>query len=145
MYEGIALIARYVFVALFAVMVIGLILVSYNEYKEKKRILAFAGIYLGFAEVIYSDDEEYIGEKFGITQTTNIGTSSRADILLSGKNIFKKHCIIYDKENELYIRPINGITQLNGIKIEEEKKLKEGDILLIGETALLVHLKEVRE
>lgn len=142
-YENIAFIMRYFFLALFVVLVLGLVLVSFNEYREKKHIMAFAGYYIGFAEVVYSDDEDYASARFGISIETSIGSASKSDIIISGKGVLKKHANIIKKDNKVIIIPNqNAIVQVNGQKVKLKHTLTSGDIVLIGGTALLIHLKE---
>lgn len=142
-YENIAFIMRYFFLALFVILVIGLVLVSFNEYREKKRIMAFAGYYIGFAEVVYSDDEDYIKARFGISIETSIGSSNKSDIIISGDGVLKKHASIIKKDNKVFIIPNqNAVIQVNGQKVKIKHTLSSGDIVLIGGTALLIHLKE---
>jgi len=142
-YENIAFIMRYFFLALFVILVAGLVLVSFNEYREKKRIMAFAGYYIGFAEVVYSDDEDYTAARFGISIETSIGSSSKSDIIISGNGVLKKHASIVKEKNKVIITPNqNAVVQVNGQKIKAKRTLSSGDIVLIGGTALLIHLKE---
>lgn len=142
-YENVAFIMRYFFLALFIILVIGLVWVSFNEYREKKRIMAFAGYYIGFAEVVYSDDEDYTSARFGLSIETSIGSSSKSDIIISGKGILKKHASIIKKDNKVIIIPNqDAVVQVNGQKIKLKRTLISGDIVLIGGTALLIHLKE---
>ena len=145
-YENIAYFMRYWFLGLFLIIVIGLIVVSVNEYREKKRIMAFAGLYLGFAEVIYSDDSDYEGARFGITVETSIGTAQKSDIIITGKNVLKKHAKIVQRDEKLLLVPFEGaVTQLNGKRINRARQLHTGDIILIGGTAMRIHLKAEKE
>ena len=79
----------------------------------------------------------------------NVGTASDNDIVLTDKKVSGEHCriIFRTKSNYLFMKDCgstNG-TWLNEEDIlDEQMKLKDGDVIMIGETQLtLVLIKEI--
>lgn len=78
--------------------------------------------------------------KLIIGRKKNQGDSAQWLELSGDPKISKSHCIIYLKNNELFVRDMNSKnhTYLNGQPIDRDVKLKTGDILGIGKKKLKV-------
>jgi len=78
-----------------------------------------------------------------------IGNESKNDIVLTDKKVSGEHCriIFRSKSNYLFIKDCgstNGTWLNDEDIIDEQKKLKDGDIITVGDTKLtLVLIKEI--
>ncbi len=145
-YEAVAFAMRYWFVFAVIAILFCVIIVSIAEYVDKKRIMAYAGAYLGYLEVIYTEEESELeqGDRFALARQNLIGSAAGCDIIINDRDIMRKHAKIFIRHGEVMLEvnaPAN--TQLNGRPVKHDVSVKSGDVLLIGETALMVHLKEV--
>jgi serine phosphatase RsbU (regulator of sigma subunit) len=84
-----------------------------------------------------------------IEDQTTIGRSSNNDFTIADPLLSRKHFTIIQRNNEYYLKDNdskNG-TYLNGKRIEKEEKLKDRDIIKIGQTVIhfLSEKEEVKQ
>lgn len=63
-----------------------------------------------------------------------IGNSQTCDITITGSGISKKHCMVYKKDGDFFIRDdwSGEKTFLNDAVVDEHKLLKHGDVITLG-------------
>ena len=69
-----------------------------------------------------------------ITTPCTIGRSSQANWMLTHPMLSRNHCILFDKEDELYLcdeGSLNG-TRVHGVPITEPVRLQFGDEFTVG-------------
>jgi len=144
-YEAVAFALRYWFIFVVIAILVCVIIVSVAEYRDKKRIMYYAGTYIGYLEVVFSKGgDTQTGDRFTLALENEIGSSSQCNIVIKEEGVMKKHAKIYAQGKDVILKAVDsGITQLNGRPVKEEISIRPGDIILIGDTALMVHLKEV--
>ena len=116
---------------------------SVAEYYSRKQALRLAGLFHGYAEIMYSPEDGRKGERFGITDVTEIGATARAGIAIYDERVAKKHArLTVERDGRAYLYPFKGLTKLNGLRITDREQVFTGDVLTIGETALILNFKE---
>lgn len=145
-YEAVAFALRYWFVFVIIAILICVIIVSVTEYRDKKRIMQYAGTYIGYMEVIYSKGSgAEIGDRFTLAADNDIGSGSHCNIVINEEGVMKKHVRIFVQGKDVVLRALDSNnTQLNGHPVKDGQLIHTGDIILVGDTALMVHLKEVK-
>jgi len=77
----------------------------------------------------------HIRETKQITTPCTIGRSSWADWVLTHPMLSRKHCILFDKDDELYLNDagsLNG-TKFKGMLVKEPVRLQFGDEFTVGD------------
>jgi len=77
---------------------------------------------------------EHLREMKQVTTPCTIGRSSRANWVLTHPMLSRSHCILYDKNEELYLcddGSLNG-TYYKGIPVKEPVRLQCGDEFAVG-------------
>lgn len=145
-YEAVAFALRYWFVFVVIAILICVIIVSIAEYRDKKRIMHYAGTYIGYLEVVYSKGSDAeIGDRFTLAAENELGSGSHCNIVIKEEGVMKKHAKIFMQGKNVVLKAMDlNNTQLNGRPVREEQFIRNGDIVLVGDTALMVHLKEVK-
>ena len=135
-YSALAGITKYWYLLLTALMLLSLCAVSVSEYRQRKRIKAEAGRFIGYLELI-SD-----GTRLGLTHENLIGSGSRADIIIDAPNVARSHALITFRDSRLLLRPISGETKINGRKAIREHEIFTGDRIELGGVGFNVVLRE---
>lgn len=141
-YEIAALGMRYVFLALIFYILLRIILHSVSEYrmirKIKKNVQPFSSGYL-----TVTSPETLIGERFLLSRENTIGSARRCDIVFEDCGLAPVQAAIYEKKGEVYLSDYgsrDGVW-LNGERIgKKEELLFEGDLIEMGDLALILHL-----
>ncbi|KAG0347829.1 kinesin-like protein Klp8 [Podila humilis] len=85
--------------------------------------------------------------KPGTTQVGKTGSSSPADIRLSGTNIGDAHCLFENNDSVVTIHPGKAsVTMVNGLRISKPKRLRSGFRIILGDYHIFRfnHPEEVR-
>jgi pSer/pThr/pTyr-binding forkhead associated (FHA) protein len=80
------------------------------------------------------------GRNYEISLPCVVGRSSQADLTLSDPSISKRHALLVEINNEIWIEDLgssNGVF-VNDLKIQEKMILKPGDSIQLGQTKLVV-------
>jgi len=80
-----------------------------------------------------------VGEMIPLKKATVIGRGPEADVRLIDTKMSRMHCRFFGDDGMTYIEDLdssNG-TYVNGIRVERQKKLVDGDKIQIGETTIL--------
>lgn len=141
-YELLALGMRYVFIALIVYILVRIVLRSVNEYRIVKRIKRKTQpLYTGYITVRLPED--LAGERFPLRQETTIGSARRCDIAFENCGLEPVHAAVYEKKGEVYLSDYGTRegSWLNGERMgKKPRPLMEGDLIEMGELALILHL-----
>ena len=141
-YSTLAYVLRYWFVLLFVLMLIGLVLVSVKEFKEKKLVLTEVGRYIGYFEVT-EGPEEMMGTRIGLTEENTIGSGKNSDIYFGDRSVAKNHAVLYMRDDKMILQPTgNGLVRINGRRAEKPHAVKPGDTLSFGAIEVEIIRKE---
>ena len=145
MYEAVAFGMRYWFILLIGLMLIAMIAVSVNEYRQRKNIIGEVTQYRGYIEVTGGNDE-LIGTRIGIMDENLIGSSRNADILISHPSIEKNHAQMTMRDGKLFLTPLSGSpTKINGRVATKTHRIFTGDTVTLGDIDFYVFIKEKDE
>lgn len=146
LYQAVAYAMRYWFVFVILAILLCVIIVSIAEYRDRKKVMANAQSYIGYLDVVYTSADNLMeGDRFALAESNVIGSSCGCNIVINDAGVQKKHLKIYSKKGGVVVDIYTpGSAQLNGRAVKHEEPVFSGDILLIGETALKVHLKGER-
>ncbi|CAB4019103.1 kinesin KIF16B [Paramuricea clavata] len=70
-----------------------------------------------------TDGRTYVGKE---------DAKEKQDIILNGPGIDAKHCILESIEGHVTVHPLSTLCFVNGEVINQSKRLKQGDVLLLG-------------
>ncbi|MGB9678392.1 MAG: FHA domain-containing protein [Thermoanaerobacteraceae bacterium] len=75
---------------------------------------------------------------YNLFEVTTIGRADDCDIVVESPYVSSKHAIIKKRGKNFVLQDLNSTngTILNGEKVKKISKLKNGDIILIGDTEL---------
>ncbi len=93
---------------------------------------------------IFETAESFFEQQYPPIGETIIGRNDQCDLVLASRRTSKKHCRLYFQDEHWYIEDLgsqNG-TVVNGVKVTNEK-LKDGDVLQIGDYRIEVEWKPV--
>lgn len=66
---------------------------------------------------------------------TLIGRSSDCDLVVHGATVSRQHCVVVQWEDDYYLRRLgSGLTLVNGLPVEGERRLRHGDRIQLGES-----------
>ncbi|MBQ9942155.1 MAG: FHA domain-containing protein [Christensenellaceae bacterium] len=140
-YETVAYIMRYWFIAVIGLMLLTLILVSRREYRERKAVMGEVGQYIGYLEVIGGADD-VLGERVGIMKENRLGSSQSCDIVISDPSVRKNHAVIYKKDDQVILVPTEaGSTRINGRRATRPHAIITGDVVQFGDISARVYVK----
>ncbi len=142
-YEAASIAMRYWFVAAGVIVLIGVIIISLREYREKSYVLSLAKSSIGYLSVI-SGPADVMGENIQLMQKNAIGRSRRCDIMFDERSLDKTHASIYRAlSGAVYLsRSGKGEVTVNGRAIESRVRLHSKDTVCFGNVVTKVHLKE---
>lgn len=74
---------------------------------------------------------EFTGKEITIERDMLVGRHQDADILLQSADISRRHAALVLKDQQLWVQDLNSSngTFINGLRIEQETELHDGDIL----------------
>jgi predicted component of type VI protein secretion system len=109
--------------------------------------MAYAGTYIGYLDVVYSSGNDVEqGDRFTLAAENTIGCGSNSNIVIDGTGVMKKHARIFARDDDIWLQSVvPGNTQVNGRSVKDMQSLRTGDIVLVGDTAFMVHLKGVKK
>ncbi len=140
-YGTLALIMRYVFLLLSALILLFIIVVSKREYSEKAALLGEVRHYVGYLEVREGMPEE-AGKRIGIAASNVVGSGANADIEIDHESVAKSHARLYMKGGALVLRPYQkSKTAINGRRVVKEHAVRTGDTLTFGTISMKVFLR----
>lgn len=138
MYNILAIIFRYIFIAIIYLFIFSIIRLIYLDIKGMDNLFTDYEVYL---KLINRRDslpfkvEEYYPIEDGLT----LGRSGNNDVLVKDPYVSKEHFQIVEDENEYYLEDLNSAngTYLNGDKLIDIVRLKNGDIIKVGQLEFL--------
>ncbi len=135
---------RYWFIALVLVILIAVIYISYKEYQQKKQVMTQVNQFGGYMQII-AGPEEFIGDRFGLTQQNSIGSAGNCDIVLPDRTVAPRHALIFAEGDEYYVKPESRTeTKINDRRAVNTHKLKTGDKLSFGDISMRIYFKRTR-
>lgn len=144
-YDVISYAMRYWFIAIIALMLIGLISVSVSEYKQRKSVMGEIGRYVGYLEFVDGLPAAE-GMRIGLTPENLVGSGRRADIVIDDPSVEKSHALLYVKDGALVLSPLGaGETKINGRRAVRAHGLVPGDEVSFGNVTARVYLRGEEE
>ena len=135
---------RYWFIALVLVILIAVIYISYKEYQQKRQVMTQVGQFGGYMQII-AGPQEFIGDRFGLTQENSIGSADACDIVLPDRTVAPRHAVIFFEDDDYYIKPSDRAeTKINDRRASSTHKLKTGDKLSFGDVSMRIYFKRTR-
>jgi uncharacterized RDD family membrane protein YckC len=82
-----------------------------------------------------------------VTRVISIGRDPSNDLVLSDSMVSRRHAILEHRDNQYILRDNNSSngTMVNGDRVDNEKPLRDGDLVAIGSSRLLFQLDETAE
>ncbi|XP_028398519.1 kinesin-like protein KIF16B isoform X2 [Dendronephthya gigantea] len=72
-----------------------------------------------------TDGRTYVGKE---------EAKEKQDIILNGPGIDAEHCILESIEGHVTVHPLSALCFVNGEVLDQQRRLKQGDVLLLGKT-----------
>ncbi len=142
-FDTVSFAMRYWFIIITLGIVAAVAYVSYKEYKYKKSMMEQIDSYAGYIEIV-DGYEDFIGDKFGITDGCIIGSGVDCEIIIPGESIRKYHAKIFVQE-DILLQPIDkASTLINGRKAINAFPLKTGDKFTTGDITFRIFIKKKR-
>lgn len=144
-YEVLALAMRYVFAALMVLIVIRawrISAVDSQRAKKLRRLSPDTGI-IGEMLVVNGSERARPGMRYPVTLEGTIGSSRRADIRVRHSSVGSRHAYYQMTEEGLFVRGHAHCRIRNGAgEVLREMVLSDGDILRVGQVALMLVLTD---
>lgn len=138
MYNILAIIFKYIFIVIIYLFIFSIIRLIYLDIKGMDSIFTDHKVYL---KLINKKDSLpfKIEEYYSIEEEISLGRKGDNDIIIRDPYISKDHFQIIEDENEYYLEDLNSAngTYLNGDKIADVVRLKNGDIVKAGQVEFL--------
>ncbi|MEW6284561.1 MAG: FHA domain-containing protein, partial [Candidatus Eremiobacterota bacterium] len=78
-------------------------------------------------------------------ESTTLGRGPECDLRLPHETVSRRHCRIVRWEGSYRVRPVGGgLTLINGLPLEDERELRHGDRLQLGEATVVRFLDQTR-
>lgn len=136
MIKQVALIMKFVVIAIIYIVLFRIIKIMYLDLKGIKSSDSKDTAYNYALEVQDAPDSINIskGSVYPVRLTTNIGRKDDNHIILDDPFVSGSHASLFIEDGRLYIRDLNSTngTFKNGSKVEDVEELFDGDILEIG-------------
>ncbi|MCK9444203.1 MAG: FHA domain-containing protein [Tissierellaceae bacterium] len=138
MYSILALIFKYIFIIVIYLFIFSIIRLIYLDIKSMDAISFEDRAYLKLINrkdsLPFKIDEHYI-----IDGDIKLGRQNNNDIVIKDQYVSKEHFQIVEDEKEYYLEDLESVngTYLNGDKLYDIVKLKDGDIIRIGKIEFL--------
>lgn len=143
-YEAFAYAMRYWFIAVAVGVLIAMIRLSYKEYKSKKNVRNELSQYVGYLDIV-EGPEEFIHDRFGISERTLIGCADGCDIVLPDPTVGDEHVMLEFDGKRLMVEPLSGYPlKINGRRAVRAHALKTGDEITVGDITLVVYIRKTR-
>ena len=77
-------------------------------------------------------------ERINLTRRLILGRLRSSDLRLSDPEVSKEHCAIEPRDGSFFVRDLGSLngTFLNGIRLEGEVRLRDGDAVFVGNAVL---------
>ena len=134
MYNLLALIFKYIFIIIIYLFIFSIIRLIYLDIKGMGAISSDTARYLKLINRIETLPFK-IKEYYPIEDAISLGRHGDNDIVVKDPFISKKHFQIIEDEKRYYLEDLNSAngTYLNGEKILDAVRLKNGDIIRVGQ------------
>ncbi|MFA7532928.1 MAG: FHA domain-containing protein [Tissierellaceae bacterium] len=138
MYSILALIFKYIFIIVIYLFIFSIIRLIYLDIKSMDAISFEDRAYLKLINrkdsLPFKIDEHYI-----IDGDIKLGRQNNNDVVIKDQYVSKEHFQIVEDEKEYYLEDLESVngTYLNGDKLYDIVKLKDGDIIRIGKIEFL--------
>lgn len=138
MYSILALIFKYIFIIVIYLFIFSIIRLIYLDIRSMDAISFEDRAYLKLINrkesLPFKIDEHYI-----IDGDIKLGRQNNNDIVIKDQYVSKEHFQIVEDEEEYYLEDLGSVngTYLNGDKLYDIVKLKDGDIIRIGKIEFL--------
>lgn len=138
MYNILALIFKYIFIIIIYLFIFSIIRLIYLDIKGMGAITSDNATYLKLINRIDSLPFK-IKEYYSIDEAISLGRHGDNDIVIKDPYVSKQHFQIIKDEGKYYLDDLNSAngTSLNGGKVLDVVKLKNGDIIKIGQIEFL--------
>lgn len=138
MYNILALIFKYIFIIIIYLFIFSIIRLIYLDIKGMGGITSDNATYLKLINRIDSLPFK-IKEYYPIDDAISLGRHGDNDIVIKDPYVSKQHFQIIKDEGKYYLEDLNSAngTSLNGNKVFDVVKLKNGDIIKIGQIEFL--------
>ena len=138
MYNILALIFKYIFIIIIYLFIFSIIRLIYLDIKGMGAITSDNATYLKLINRIDSLPFK-IKEYYSIDEAISLGRHGDNDIVIKDPYVSKQHFQIIKDEGKFYLEDLNSAngTSLNGGKVLDVVKLKNGDIIKIGQIEFL--------
>lgn len=138
MYNIFSLIFKYIFIVIIYLFILSIIRLIYLDIKGISTQVSDDSAYL---KLINKKDSLpfNVKEYYPLIEANSIGRSNGNEIILKDPYISKKHLQIVEDEGDFYLEDLNSAngTYLNGDRIMDVAKLKNGDRIRVGQVEFL--------
>ncbi|NMB08245.1 MAG: FHA domain-containing protein [Tissierellia bacterium] len=138
MFNIFSLIFKYIFIVIIYLFILSIIRLIYLDIKGISQEISDGGKYLKLInkkESLSFNVKEY----YPLTKSISIGRSNNNEIVLKDPYISKNHLKIVEDEGVFFIEDLNSAngTYLNGERIMDVVKIKNGDRIRVGQVEFL--------
>jgi hypothetical protein len=138
MYNIFSLIFKYIFIVIIYLFILSIIRLIYLDIKGISQEVSDEGRYLKLINnknTLSFNVKEY----YPLGEMISIGRSGNNKIVLKDPYISKNHLKIVEDEGDFYVEDLNSAngTYINGEKIMDAVKIKNGDRIKIGQVEFL--------
>lgn len=138
MYNIFSLIFKYIFIVIIYLFILSIIRLIYLDIKGISTQVSEASVYL---KLINKKDSLpfNVKEYYPLNKEIFIGRSDGNEIILKDPYVSKKHLKIAEDEGNFYVEDLSSAngTYLNGEKIMDVARLKNGDRIRVGQVEFL--------
>jgi hypothetical protein len=125
---------RYVLTLLMALVLLRILFIAASQWRRVRRSADFAAPRIGKL----TDAE---GREYGLDHDNILGRSRRCDIVIPDPTVAGVHAQIYQRRKTVYLQPLaRDRVYLNGEPVSRRAKLRSGDVVGMGDAALIVSL-----
>ncbi|MGI6161191.1 MAG: FHA domain-containing protein [Christensenellales bacterium] len=133
LYSTIAVVMRYVFIAMILYILLRLVLNAISEYgagRGQRHAMGGATI-----TIIDAPEEEWLDERYPLFMENTIGSAGKCDVFLPFNTVSRTHAVIYFKNGEFIVYDAGSAagTYVNGEPADRPQVLYNGDIITVGE------------
>ncbi len=138
MYNILAILFKYIFIIIIYLFIFSIIRLIYLDIRGMNGISKDEKAYLKLINKKHSLPFK-IEEYYSINKSISLGRRGDNDIIIKDPYISKQHFQIIEDEDEYYLEDLNSVngTYLNGDRIIDIIRLKDGDIIKVGQIEFL--------
>ncbi|MBU5437451.1 FHA domain-containing protein [Tissierella sp. MSJ-40] len=143
MYNILSLLFKYIFIIIIYLFIFSIIRLIYLDIRGMGAVSLDDGSYLKL--INRKDSLPFkIKEHYPIEDTITLGRHGDNDIMIKDPYVSKNHLQIVEDEGEYYLEDLNSAngTYLNGEKVLDVVKLKNGDRIRVGQIEFLFVSRE---